>query len=157
MLEIISSDWTIFVPLFICFISLALVIILSIQLKNLKQQELIEELTNERDTMKSGPDRLKVGTDRYSYEILTAEITELLNQINSLNTNIKELTKLIKSIPEIKSDSISSQIDKLNETLQQVKTVLSSSEKPFLPSEDVLTEINVKLDNILKILSTLLK
>jgi len=95
-------------------------------------------------------------------DIILAQINELANQINSINENFKDLSSVVKNLSATTTQNsglTEKHIEKLLTVLQNIETIVSSQSKTNSVNEnnETITEINAKLDNILKILSAILQ
>lgn len=171
MIDIIISDPLTIIVIFTGIIALILSVVFIEYYKKLKDQQVISEVmevtSRPRKITESKKDRTyeekrsfdrKTELSKDNYDILIAQVNELVSQMSVLNKNITELTNFIKSLPKTSLSGNEEQIEKLVTTLSQVENVLAATKfsKEDI-KEGVFEEINVKLDNILKILSTILQ
>ncbi len=186
LLEIISfKDPLITFAAIISIISLIFIILLSYYYKKLKDQEVISEIisteiekekpslsekksqkfsSQQQDFSNIQSSKKVVITEPIVYgqnsEIIIAQLNELSKQINMLNNCIKEITAIVNSIQkscETKNFSDDT-INKLISLSEQVHNDINSlKESTSVSINQTIAEINHKLDNLLKLLSTLLQ
>ncbi|MFN3550314.1 MAG: hypothetical protein ACK4WJ_00660 [Endomicrobiia bacterium] len=169
----------------ISVISLIFIAVLSYYYKKLKDQEVISEIiSTEVEKENSSPTETKlqkfsseqhnlssfqptkkvVKTEQsvyeQNYEIIMAQISELSNQINSLNNYIKEIASVINNVQkssdtkDFSEETIKKLISSLEKVHNDINLLMKSNS---VSTTQTIDEINNKLDNLLKLLSTLLQ
>lgn len=168
------SDPLITIAAIITAVSSILVVILGIYYKRLKEQQIISEVTSESDSAieekrsKESCEEVSSKLTKHTispqdYEIILAQLSEISSQLNNLAGYVKEMSSVISTFKVtefsdnkdflISSDVISNLISVL-ERLQIEMSNLKGKVENFFSS---LGEINTKLDNLLKLLSTILQ
>lgn len=158
----------------ISVVSLILIAILSFLYKRLRDEQRISEIVSAVEAQPQVKKRTKPATvepqvegqifqQKISYQdidLVVAQLSELTSQINNLNKHIQEISKTISALKESKSsdtgEGVSEStlvkligiVEKLTAEINSLKTVGTTSE---------IKEINSKLDNLLKLLSTILQ
>jgi len=87
-------------------------------------------------------------------------LNEMSKQINLVNNHIKDLSSIVKNLqnkPATESVISEEIVTKLVNILHQLETQISSFQKSTQSSTSSIEEINKKLDNLLKLLSTILQ
>jgi len=157
------------ISIIIAVISLVFILILSYYYKKLREQKIISEIVSEPSQEKHSkqqksiiesthakPGLASTPKSEQSYEIISAQLSELFNQINSLNNYIKEIHSIISnSQKSTQNNELLENIGKLLPLLEQIQTDVKMLSQ--LRSASSVEEINNKLDNLLKLLSTLLQ
>lgn len=173
------SDPLIIVAIVIGTISLVLVILLVQYYKKLKDQKVISDVMKMTDDRTNGyetkrdrqePSPAPPPSPSINTDIIIAQLNELSSQISSLNSHTKELTEIVKTLSETQLQMqnqpqqiadggglAEKQLEKLVKVLQQVETIVMASSKFTQVSTQTLSQVNAKLDNISKILNTILQ
>lgn len=173
------SDPLIIVAIVIGTISLVLVILLVQYYRKLKDQKVISDVMKMTDDRTNGyetkrdrqePSPAPPPSPSINTDIIIAQLNELSSQISSLNSHTKELTEIVKTLsgtqlqmqnqPQQVADGgglAEKQLEKLVKVLQQVETIVMASAKFTQVSTQTLSQVNAKLDNISKILNTILQ
>ncbi|MCS7227675.1 MAG: hypothetical protein NZ839_01770 [Endomicrobia bacterium] len=177
--ELITKDPLILLAAFISLISFIFIIILSYYYRKLKEEKTISEIVSsveepvvsektpkkktkiEYGSAVSSQDVKKNVTE--DIELVIAQINELSNQVGSLNNHIKEITSMLKNIQQKPQDILpepvlsEETITKLIDVLQKVQIDLTSLLETTKNSSTSISEVNKKLDNLLKLISTILQ
>ncbi len=171
--ELISKDPLLMIAIVISIISLIFIIILVNYYKKIKEQQIISQiisLPEEQKTVEVRKQKLAeqvskpvVSEQRVStqdLDIIIAQLNEVTKQINLVNNHIKDLSSVVKNLQNKSvNESVMSEqtITKLVNILNQFEVQLASFQKSTQSSSSSIEEINKKLDNLLKLLSTILQ
>jgi|GEM_PF-1542091 len=171
--ELISKDPLLMIAIVISIISLIFIIILVNYYKKIKEQQIISQiisLPEEQKTVEVRKQKLAeqvskpvVSEQRVStqdLDIIIAQLNEVTKQINLVNNHIKDLSSVVKNLQNKSvNESVMSEqtITKLVNILNQFEVQLASFQKSTQSSSLSIEEINKKLDNLLKLLSTILQ
>ncbi|MCS7231080.1 MAG: hypothetical protein RMJ67_02935 [Elusimicrobiota bacterium] len=170
------SDPLITISIIIASVSTFLIIVLGYYYKRLKEKQIIDETfqaeqVKEKKQPKSSSEESNF-TDKFSkpaisqqnYEIIIAHLNELSSQLNNLTSYVKDLNSVVNSFKntkvsdEVEGYSISPDIiSRLINTLEKLQQEISNLKNKTENSSSSLEEINIKLDNLLKLLSTILQ
>lgn len=177
--EIVTKDPLILISAGISILSLIFIIILSYYYKKIKEEQTISEIVSsvEEPKITSRRKEEKISREKVTYtpdigqkkdvlsdiEVVIAQINELTTQVNSLNNYIKEISSVVKTLQQKQKEpsvdlSLSEEtIAKLINVLQKVQTDLTSLLEASQNSSTTVSEVNKKLDNLLKLISTILQ
>ncbi|MEN3013638.1 MAG: hypothetical protein ABDH23_03365 [Endomicrobiia bacterium] len=164
----IISDPLITIAIIIASVSTFLVVILGYYYKKIKEQQIIYEVTKKHPIQKEKQQKLQEETSKtiishQEYELIISQLNELSSQINNLTGHIKELSAVFSFL---KDNEISSSeefsltpdvISKLVSVLEKIQTDMNNLKTKTENSISSIEEIKVKLDNLLKLLSTILQ
>lgn len=167
------SDPLITIAVIITCVSSILVVILGLYYKRLKEQQIISEVISEsapgkekqpKKTSEELPNKLtKQAISQQDYEIILAQLNELASQMSSLTGYVKEMSSIISTfkateLSNNKDYPISPEvISNLVNVLEKLQIEISNLKNKAENSFSSLEEINTKLDNLVKLLSTILQ
>jgi uncharacterized membrane-anchored protein YjiN (DUF445 family) len=159
------KDPILLISIVIAVVALVLILILSYYYKKLRDQKIISEIVTEpshqekKSSIESKPAKSEISSSSKSeqnYEVVVAQLNELLAQVRSLNSYVKEIYTMIENLQKSpQNDEILENVNKSLFLLEQIQTDIRSLSQ--LKSTVSFSEINSKLDNLLKLLSTLLQ
>lgn len=166
------SDPLITIAIVITCISSILLVILGFYYKKIKDQQIISEVVSENTSVREKQNQktfeeipnkpIKQIISQQDYEIILAQLNELSSQMNNLTGYVKEISSIISSFKEkvdnnknypISVEVIPNLIKVLENLQIEITNLKSKTENSFSSFE----EINKKLDNLLKLLSTILQ
>lgn len=156
-------------------VSLILIFILSYLYKKIKDEQRISEIVSTVESQappkpkkKSEPTPAEVQPAKTTqqkvpyqdFDLIVAQLSELSSQVNNLNKHVQEISKIISTIKETQSAGTAEGISEntivqLVNTIEKLNTEINSLRSTGTAAE--IKEINNKLDNLLKLLSTILQ
>ncbi len=181
VLELLQKDLITAVALGIAFLSFVLILVLSYLYKKIREQEIIEEVVKstpkkeQKDIKKPDDEEMsnnistslpRPSLEKFTSqdaEIIIAQLKELSSQISSFNNYIQELSNTVNSLKNLQglSNGADSNLEtilvKFVNTLQELDKNINYIKQTNQNYNDAISEINKKLDNLLKILSTILQ
>lgn len=178
IVDLLQKDPITVIALIIAFVSLLLILVLAYYYKKIREQEIIDEVVNLSSKKESKEKKLEnnisestisessvvsTGTlTTHNAEIIIAQLKEISSQISSLNSYIQELSVLINSLKNLQSlapnNNLESILIKFVNTLQELDKNLNFIKTQITQNyNDALSEVNKKLDNLVKLLSTILQ
>jgi phosphate uptake regulator len=174
--EIISKDPLLMIAIVISIISLIFIIILVNFYKKIKEQQMISQIISSSEEQKSVQVKKQKPAEEgrkpvvsataeqkvssQDLDIVIAQLNEMSKQINLVNNHVKDLSSIVKNLqnkPATESVISEEIVTKLVNILHQLETQISSFQKSTQSSTSSVEEINKKLDNLLKLLSTILQ
>lgn len=155
--------------------SLILIFILSYLYKKIKDEQRISEIVSTVESQT--PPKLKKKSESspvevqpvkttqqkvtyQDFDLIVAQLSELSSQVNNLNKHVQEISKIISTLKETQpagtAEGLSENtIVKLVDTIEKLVIEINSLRAIGATAE--IKEINNKLDNLLKLLSTILQ
>lgn len=173
--EIISKDPLLMITIIISIISLVFIIILVNYYKKIKEQQIISQIISSSEEQKTTQEKKQKPVEQINkpvvsadgqkglqqdIDIVIAQLNEVTKQINLINNHIKDLSSIVKNLQDKPiSESVISEetITKLVNILHQLETQIGTFQKSTQSSTSSIEEINKKVDNLLKLLSTILQ
>jgi hypothetical protein len=173
IIDIILKDTLLLVTLIISIFSLILILVLAAYYKKIKEQQMISQIISSSEKQESELPKKKKDSEeivrpnvpeqkisQQDVDIFIAQLNEVTKQINLVNNHIKEMSNIIKSLQTkpISENMISEEVlTKLVNALNQLETQISSFQKLNQTTVSSIEEINKKIDNLVKLLSTILQ
>ncbi len=172
IIELLSKDLLLLISVIISIVSFVFILILAGYYRKVKEQQIISQIISSSEKEVQTTKKGLIETDkplgtveqqRVSYQdfdIIVAQLNEIAKQINLINDHVKELSNTIKNLQEksLGEEGVQEEtIAKLVNVLHQVEAQLSSFQQFTQSSLSSLEEINKKLDNLLRLLSTILQ
>jgi len=172
IIELLSKDLVLLISVVISIVSFVFILILAGYYRKVKEQQIISQIisssekevqTTKKVPIETGKPVSTAEQQKISYQdfdIIVAQLNEIAKQINLINNHVKELSNTIKNLQDksLGEEGIQEEtIAKLVNVLHQVETQLNSFQQFTQSSSSSLEEINKKLDNLLRLLSTILQ
>ncbi|MCS7151828.1 MAG: hypothetical protein NZ928_05540 [Endomicrobia bacterium] len=175
-ISFLIKDPIVAIAAIICVVAIILIFVLINLYNKLKEQQIISEAVSavETQTLKKkskvtsapvGTEQIKTPSQRsspYEIDLILAQLSEISTQINAINDRVKQISDKVLITKDVQSlaggeTSFEDTIKKVIQDLQNLKSEVESIKQIDKNSAEIVTQVNNKLDNLLKLLSTILQ
>lgn len=176
-ISFLTKDPIVTIAAAVCFGSVILIFILINLYNKIREQQIISEAISVTETQAekkklktisssmAGTEQTKQVSQKpssYEVDLILAQLNELSSQINAINAHIKQITDKVLITKDTQSltgseTNFESKLEKLIQDLKNLESKVESIKQVDKTSAEIVTQINNKLDNLLKLLSTILQ